>query len=386
MDVLGTVEILKRECDKLLDYYEDIIDNPELLEPEKLIESIENYINQLPHQYRDGVRDALSTYLSNKTAVGMCYAVIGNNNLTTELIIKKMIQRIEEDGEICCENELVLDSYCEFMQSLAEYVYYKYTYYANSTSYIDLESMLTVLLNMFDVVTFNKNTYYYDDITVDLDEFLHFVIPDNQNNEKNYHNMLNPETPKYVHNMYNISDLLTGLPTTIWEKMLSTFNQSINELLSIDGFVFTEGNRDAVCEYIMTSLMRTYYLVVFNVDVNNLNNMEAIECANKLIFNYPGHIDINNFLEELKLASRPYIDLFIRLIFKITFVVNTGFVNYSDIEKIESILRLKRGFENEIYYNSGNLRKNKVTRRIPIRSVQRHYSGAQQYIHASKCQ
>ena len=130
--------------------------------------------------------------------------------------------------------------------------------------------------------------------------------------------------------------------------------------------------------------MQTYYYVTFGVDMSNLNNMEAIECANKVIFKYPAHININDFMNEIKLAVTPFMDLFLRLVLKVTYVANTGFIEYSDQEKIGAILRLKRGFENEIYYNSGNLRKNRVTRRLQDTRVQRDYSRAQQYLYDGK--
>lgn len=382
MNIQETVEILKRECNKLLDCYIDIIEDPERTDAEVTINNIETYIDQLPVHYRDAVRETLSNYLSSKTAVGMCYAVFGNNNLTSELTVNKMISKVDNSDEIQCENELIMDSYQEFMQSLSEYVYYKYTHYSKD---IDMNSIITVLLNNLDVVLFSKNQYYYDDITTDLDEFVGYIFDRNYRSESNYYNMLNPNQVRYIFDMTRrgtVAEYDAG--SVVWESMLTSFKNAINQLHSIDGFIFTEGNRTAVCDFIYNSLMQTYVQTLFGVDINTLDNMEAIGCAAKMIFNFPGFINLNNFMDELKLAVAPYIDLFFRMVLKVTYVVNTGFVDYSDDEKIGAILKLKRGFENEIYYNSGNLRKNKVTRYISTTRVQRNYSGAQQYIHASK--
>lgn len=384
MNIQETVDMLKRECNKLLDYYIDIIEDPEITNAEVAIQNIENYIDQLPVQYRDSIRETLANYLSSKTAVGMCYAVLGAHNLTSELTVMKMVNIIENGDDIECENELIMDSYQEFMQSLIEYVYYKYTWY--NQQYIDTDSLITVIINNMDVILNSKNQYYYDDITNDLDEFVGFIFPENQRSESNYYNMLNPNQVRYIFEMTQRGDARYDAGTKVWESLVGTFRDSISQLFAIEGFCFTEGNRTAVCDFLYNSLMRTYVNVLFGVDINTLDNIGAIDCANKMIFNFPGHIDINNFMEELKLAVRPYIDLFLRLLLKVTYVVNNGFIEYSDGEKIGAILRLKRGFENEIYYNSGNLRKNKVTRYISTTRVQRNYSGAQQYLHASKSQ
>ena len=376
------ISMLDSECDKILEYYQEMIDEPESVSVQLVIENVENYLDQLPSQYKVPIIDVLSNHLSNKVAVGMCYATVGRSTQLSDMIIQKMLHRLVEDGEILCENEMILDSYYEFMQSLSEYTYYRYVHF--SSDCIGLEDIMSVILNVFDIIASPKNTYYYDDITTDIDEFVGFMIPANYSNESDYYNMLNPNTPRLLTNNVDDLELVAIYGTKAWEYMCDALSNSVSSLKSIDGFIFTESNRDAVCEYIYMSLMKAYYLALFNVDIDTLNNLEAINCAKIAIFNFPGHIDPGNFLNELKLASRPYVDLFLRLILKVTFVCNNGFVSYTDGEKIESILRLKRGFENEIYYNRGNLRQNRETRRIPIKGVQRNYSRAKQYVDASK--
>ncbi len=380
-NILETVEVLKKECEKLLYYYIDIVENPEGSGAEVVISNIETYIDQLPIIYRDSVRDVLSDYLSDKTALGMCYAVFGASNQTSELTVRKILTKLDNDeDDMNCENELVMDSYQEFMQSLLEYTYYNYTFLKE----IDVNSLITVILNNMDVIMDARNKYLLDDISVDLDEFIHFALPENRQNESQFYNTFNYDQLFHLHGSRNITDISAYVPTKIWESMLQTFLDATSQLQAIEGFIFTESNREAVCDFIYTSLMQTYYYVTFGVDMSNLNNMEAIECANKMIFKYPAHININNFMNEIKLAVTPFIDLFLRLVLKVTYVANTGFIEYSDQEKIGTILRLKRGFENEIYYNSGNLRKNRVTRRLQDTRVQRDYSRAQQYLHDGK--
>lgn len=368
-DIYEILDMLKKECDKLVEYYETILDNPDFggAEANKLITSIENYIDQLPPGVQETVRELLAQHMSQHVAVGFCYSIFGNTNRTAEILTLKLLQD-SEDAEF--DNELVIDSYNEFMQSLFSYVYYTYSFHGH----IDMNSLICVAINNFDVISYSKNRYYLDDITTDLDEFVRFIYDDSMD----YYNELNPHTPLTV----SADD--GWLIQKTWTSLSQTFNQSIRDLLSIEGFILTENNRTSVCDYIYYNLIHAFYLNMFGIDINNFNLLDEVMEARTKIFKYPGHINPTNFIDELKLAALPHIDLFVRLVFKITYEVNQGLIEYTDKEKAEALLRLKRGFEYEIYYNSSNLRTNQVARRIPSRQVQRDYSGAKQYLHTSQ--
>lgn len=363
--------MLKQECSKILVLYEDVIENPyesvvqnELTE---LINRIDGFIDQLPYGVREGVRDALTTHMSTYMALGMCYAVFGVRSATSELLKDKMLSRLED---IDYDNEFVMDSFPEFLSSLCYFVYYTYT--NDFSQYVDTDSFLTIIINNLNVVMDESNTYNINDIELDLDEFLSYTFPENYESESTFYNMLNPNLGMEYYSY------------DIWGNMIKGFRDGLNDLLTIPGFIFTEGNRSEVCKYIKLKLAKSFYQTVYNIDIDSLYNIEAIECAKKIIFNYPGHIDSNNIFEELLTAVAPQIDLFFRIVLKITYVVNTNFVNYPVPKMIECILKLKGGFENEVYYNSSIRKTFRRTRFIPCNDVQRNYTGAKQYIHASQ--
>ena len=79
--------MLDSECDKILEYYQEMIDEPESVSVQLVIENVENYLDQLPSQYKVPIIDVLSNHLSNKVAVGMCYATVGRSTQLSDCLL-----------------------------------------------------------------------------------------------------------------------------------------------------------------------------------------------------------------------------------------------------------------------------------------------------------
>lgn len=395
------IEFLKDESEKLLEYYDDLLDMPDAVENDvrTQIERLDTYIEQLPLSIRDGIIDFYVNYMVGKKALGICYACFGPNTRISELIAVGIINKgLEEEAEY--ENELVMDTYDEYLASVLELMYLQYTAWTD----LAYDTHLVVVINLFEIIS--NADYMIDDIGPDMEEIGRLCsgsIDEFKDNddinllEYNHYSVFSEyvETLKRKSEQYEFvhiptydnfvdptSYIIDDFGYDVGNFLIRTMSDAIRQLLDLKGFILTEYNRTEVIDYIVTYFAEEWYKAVFNIDINNIQTEDDAYNVMETVFEHADRLSVNTLISDLRDAVIPYIDFACRLLIKIGFPINTQFRRYSEYQQIAILVKFKRGYEDEIL--NSNFRKNKVTRRLSVKGVVRDNSRVKEFIHSQQ--